>query len=238
MEIQIIEKARVAYTAHTFPWHVHPNHHTLSLVTEGMAQLDFPGQMIQAAPGQLIYIPAGQAHRTVVSHSFAYQLIRFRLVGSFTTGYWWSKRKEEIELFSAWFDAYQPANAIVDAKPAWTSQLFHWGAAAKQAEDQAVQRCLAFMHRHYAQPLTLQDLSKAALRSKSHLLRTFKQQIGVSPLRYLLGLKVDRAKELILSKESLSEVAFATGFYDQSHFNRNFKRYTGLKPGQYRELVE
>ena len=106
------------------------------------------------------------------------------------------------------------------------------------AVDQAIERCLAFIHTHFDQPLSLEDLSKAALRSKSHLVRTFKQQLGVSPLRYLLGLRLDRAKELMQNNQSLSEVALATGFYDQSHFNRYFKRFMGLNPTQYLALVE
>ena len=66
MEIRILEMAQVDYPAHTFPWHVHPDHHTLSLVTGGMALLEFPKASIQTQPGHLIYIPAGFAHRTVV----------------------------------------------------------------------------------------------------------------------------------------------------------------------------
>ena len=241
MEIRILEIAQVDYPAHTFPWHVHPDYHTLSLVTGGTALLDFPSHSIQAQPGNLIYIPAGLAHRTVVPTSFSYQLIRFQLPPDFTVSsasYSMTRAENKTSLYQRWFLEQQGTKAKFGHVPALVWNHFTSSFSKEPALDQAVERCLTFIHSHFDQALSLEDMSKAALRSKSHLVRTFKQQLGVSPLRYLLGLKLDRAKELMQNCQSLSEVALATGFYDQSHFNRYFKRYMGLKPTQYLALVE
>ncbi|MEL7250252.1 MAG: AraC family transcriptional regulator [Bacteroidota bacterium] len=241
MEIRILEMAQVDYPAHTFPWHVHPDHHTLSLVTGGMALLEFPKASIQTQPGHLIYIPAGFAHRTVVPTSFSYQVIRFQLPADYTTpiaDYSITRAENKASLFQRWFLEQQEAKTTFGNVPALVWNHFTMNFSKEPAVDQAIERCLAFIHTHFDQPLSLEDLSKAALRSKSHLVRTFKQQLGVSPLRYLLGLKLDRAKELMQNNQSLSEVALATGFYDQSHFNRYFKRFMGLNPTQYLALVE
>jgi AraC family transcriptional regulator len=64
----------------------------------------------------------------------------------------------------------------------------------------------------------------------------FKASPGVSPHRYQLKTRIGKAQELLLMKgESLSMVAAATGFSDQSHFTRTFKRVPGATPHEWRQ---
>ena len=65
---------------------------------------------------------------------------------------------------------------------------------------------------------------------------TSKASTGVSPHRYQLNTRIGKAQELLLTKgESLSMVAVATGFADQSHFTRTFKRVTGATPHEWHQ---
>ena len=73
--------------------------------------------------------------------------------------------------------------------------------------------------------------------SASHFQRQFKQYFGISPIRYLQSLRVDRAKGLIKQNLSMTKVAYQTGFYDQSHFNKYFKLLTGMGPSQYQAII-
>ena len=73
--------------------------------------------------------------------------------------------------------------------------------------------------------------------SVRHLARAFRQSTGVPPHRWLLDRRVERAKELLPnSKLSLSDVALACGFGDQSHFTRTFTAAVRLSPGLWRRL--
>lgn len=86
----------------------------------------------------------------------------------------------------------------------------------------------------YMQDLTLNDLAAVAGLSRYHFLRAFRREVGVTPHTYLTGRRIATARRLLAGAESLSAVALACGFYDQSHFTRSFKGCTGLTPGQYR----
>jgi AraC-like DNA-binding protein len=73
--------------------------------------------------------------------------------------------------------------------------------------------------------------------SVRHLARAFRQSTGVPPHRWLLDRRVERAKELLPNSDlSLSDVALACGFGDQSHFTRTFTAKVRLSPGLWRRL--
>lgn len=86
----------------------------------------------------------------------------------------------------------------------------------------------------YMQDLTLDQLASTAGLSRFHFLRAFRREVGVTPHAYVTGRRIAAAKALLDGNQSLSEVALACGFYDQSHFTRAFKGTTGVTPGQYR----
>jgi AraC-like DNA-binding protein len=61
----------------------------------------------------------------------------------------------------------------------------------------------------------------------------FREQVGVSPHRYICRLRVERAQALLRAGMSPAEAASEAGFYDQSHLSRHFKNLCGMTPGQY-----
>ncbi len=101
-------------------------------------------------------------------------------------------------------------------------------------EDQAVQQALEYLNCHYAHSVSLEQLAALTNLKPLRLLRSFQRSIGLPPHAYLIQLRVTRAKELLKQGLSIAQVAFDTGFTDQSHLNRHFKRITGITPKQYR----
>jgi AraC-like DNA-binding protein len=82
------------------------------------------------------------------------------------------------------------------------------------------------------------DIPERAGISQEHLTRLFKKYEGISPYRYLQGLKIHKAASLLVSTErSTAEVGAALGYLDPSVFSRCFKRVMGVSPQRYRELV-
>lgn len=69
--------------------------------------------------------------------------------------------------------------------------------------------------------------------SQYHFLRTFKQSYGLSPHAFRTQKRIEAAKNLILEGLPLSQVAYETGFSDQSHLTHRFKDYTGVTPMHY-----
>ncbi len=81
--------------------------------------------------------------------------------------------------------------------------------------------------------VSLEELSRIANLSPYHLSRVFKEEVGIPPHAYQINVRLDRAKDLLLRGWPISQVARETGFYDQSHFTRYFKRLVGVTPGSY-----
>lgn len=80
--------------------------------------------------------------------------------------------------------------------------------------------------------LTVDVLARETGLSPAHFARAFKETMGLAPHRYLLNLRLDRARRMLDAPDAmLSDVALRTGFADQSHFTRLFKREFGVTPG-------
>lgn len=93
-----------------------------------------------------------------------------------------------------------------------------------------------FLENNYKSSISLNDLSNLTGLSKYYLLHTFTKQKGISPYRYLETIRIDKAKKLLEKSVSPIEVAFQTGFNDQSHFSNFFKKFIGITPKQYMKI--
>jgi AraC family transcriptional regulator len=86
--------------------------------------------------------------------------------------------------------------------------------------------------------LTLDELGKDAGVHPVHLSRVFRRCIGEGIGEYVHRLRMRAACEHMLSPEMpLAEIALATGFADQSHFTRTFRKVTGMSPGAFRAVM-
>jgi AraC-like DNA-binding protein len=96
-----------------------------------------------------------------------------------------------------------------------------------------IERVREYLHACNADAVTLRTLSDVADLSPWHLLRSFRAQVGITPHAYHMQTRVEQSRMLLASGVSIAETALQTGFADQSHFTRQFKRFTGVTPGRY-----
>jgi len=82
--------------------------------------------------------------------------------------------------------------------------------------------------------LTLAAAGELLEASPAHLVRCFSQTFGIAPHAYLLGRRIEAARQLLLEGEPIARVAATVGFCDQAHLTRHFKRHVGTTPGRYR----
>jgi AraC-like DNA-binding protein len=86
--------------------------------------------------------------------------------------------------------------------------------------------------------MSLRDIAQACGLSVGHFSRAFHKSTGFAPHAWLLQSRVEAAKQLLRTRQrSLSEIAGACGFSDQSHFSRVFTRRVGFSPGAWRKIV-
>ncbi len=102
----------------------------------------------------------------------------------------------------------------------------------------AITRAQAFIEENFKTNFSLDELAKQVYLSKFHLLRVFKQHLGISPGMYQMQLRLNEARKLIFKDLSLTEVALELGFSDQAHFTNTFKRYSnGASPRDLRKTA-
>jgi len=90
-----------------------------------------------------------------------------------------------------------------------------------------------YIHNHLQQDLRLDEIAAIAQLSPYYFLRLFKQSMGITPHQYILQCRLNQAKHLLQhSNLSIAEIAARTGFCDQSHLTRYFKRIMGVTPKQ------
>ena len=96
-------------------------------------------------------------------------------------------------------------------------------------------RVVEFVSTHYREPIAVADLAHRATLSASQLHREFANRFGITPNQYIREVRIGVARHLLETDDlSMAQVASECGFYDQSHFSRQFKTSTGLTPLEYR----
>lgn len=102
----------------------------------------------------------------------------------------------------------------------------------------ALRRCIALMEANIDGDLRLRELADEAGVSLSHFIRSFRETTGKTPYQFLLHRRVERAQLLMRNPaKSLTEVALASGFADQHHLARVFRRITSMTPTTYRRSL-
>ena len=102
-------------------------------------------------------------------------------------------------------------------------------------DERRVGRVLRYMDGHADQALDLGRLAAVAAMSKFHFLRVFRRSIGMTPYQYLLSLRLRRvASRLLTSPNTVSKIAFESGFGDLSTFNATFRNAFGMSPTAFR----
>jgi AraC-like DNA-binding protein len=104
-----------------------------------------------------------------------------------------------------------------------------------RTSSQKLRRAADYINDNFSRAIKLEDICKAANLSESYLIRSFEQVYRMTPHAYLLNRRIQYAREQLKRGRLIAEVALETGFADQAHFQRTFKKYLAITPGQYRQ---
>jgi len=98
-----------------------------------------------------------------------------------------------------------------------------------------VAAAIAFLKRHLAEPVSMEELVRHVGFSRARMFDLFKAQTGLTPNDYLQRLRVEKAQEQLRHTDrSVTEIALATGFSSGQYFSTVFARYTGVSPTDFR----
>lgn len=101
-----------------------------------------------------------------------------------------------------------------------------------------VDRTKYYIDFYYSSKISLEDIAHNIYLSPAYLIKIFKEITGETPINYLIKVRINKAKELLLQeKGSLADVSEMVGYEDVVHFSKLFKKYTGYSPKQYVKSV-
>ena len=92
-----------------------------------------------------------------------------------------------------------------------------------------------YIDANYVKNLSLSSIARDLYISRDYVSHSFKNDVGISPINYLINLRIDQAKKLLLyTDKPLTEIARSVGYENPSHFTQTFKKLTGTSPRQFR----
>lgn len=96
-------------------------------------------------------------------------------------------------------------------------------------------RAVDFINQNFARDIRLQELAQVAGMSSNYFCELFKESTGLTAYQYVLQRRIERAKQYLRDPNiTVATASAATGFADQSHFTKVFRRLVGVTPAQFR----
>ena len=101
-----------------------------------------------------------------------------------------------------------------------------------------IAKAINYMEKNYTEHLSNKELAKLCSISQDCFIRTFKMYFDTTPRKYILDLRIEKAKAMLLSRsKTVSEIAYALGFESATYFSNMFKKKVGVSPIQYKNRI-
>lgn len=108
--------------------------------------------------------------------------------------------------------------------------------ASVQVKNDEIERIQQYIRQNYSQKITLDDLSNHVGINKYYLIRLFKQKTGLSPIDYLIHVRLAEAEKLLSTSDvTISKISDMVGFHSPSHFSKTFKESNHCTPSAFRK---
>ena len=147
-----------------------------------------------------------------------------------------------MDIFTAMGNGYNPENILFASGCLRLifNRLINSSAvsAVKNRNVRMVQRMVDWMKRNLEKDVSVEEFLHSSGLPKSTFFKIFKETVGLSPVQYLIQLKMQKACELLTTtRRKVKEVSAAVGYADEYYFSRLFKKTTGSSPSAYRGTV-
>lgn len=256
-----LDALHATYVTHSFTRHTHEGF-AIGVIEKGAETFMYRGGTHIAAAGKIVVINPDEIHtgQAVTPAGWTYRMLYpdvelvQRAASEFAGRQWGVPffqdaviydpplferfRQAHIALESG--DALEGENRLLLVFAELVRKYAGWRPSPAEFKPQhdAVTHVRDYLHAHYAENIALDTLAALAHLSPYHLSHLFQAETGLPPHAYLNQLRVRHARTFLRQGISPAEVAAMTGFFDQSHLNRHFKRVTGVTPGQYRKNIQ
>lgn len=233
-------------------WNFNPHMHAHTefiYILDGNMQINAADRKLFARPYNMIVYPKNVVHREVLNIAEHQQII---CIGIATEEPCFLQTAMEIDdsdgifrwLMGRIYEEYSEGGVhreemIRHYIPLLFLHMTRYFSRSNEKQHDFISRCINYIHDHFLEELTIEQLSAVAYVSPSHLTRIFRQRTGYSPLAYVRAYRLNIAKhELRYSRNSVEKIAVLSGFHDAKYFSRFFKAETGMTPRDYRRQAQ
>jgi AraC-like DNA-binding protein len=251
-----IERIEAFFAGHAYDPHRHDTYaigHTLA----GVQTFDYRGTRSDSVTGNVIVIHPDEVHngRAGAASGFRYKMLYLapRLVraalGERAAALPFVKvaAQQNPRLLAALRPAFADLDRDFEALEAdqivlsISETLLELDPSARRASSPgncavAVEKARQFLEESFTEVVTSEELEAVTGIDRFTLARHFRARLGTSPYRYLTMRRLDHARSVMRAGAPIADAAFASGFADQSHMTRKFKRAYGISPGRWRAM--
>lgn len=244
----IREVFHARFTEHAYPPHTH-DAWTLFIVDDGAIRYDLDRQARGAEPPMVSVLPPHVVHdgRPATSNGFRKRVLYLEtsILGEHLIGAAVDRpmipddalRRE----VSALHDTLGCSDDTFEAETrlAFVAERIRARLGQRAEEPSAMpgrdlaEQLRAFLDAHLFEPVTMAAAAERLGAGPTQLARAFANVFGIAPHAYLIGRRLDAARDRILAGQPLADVAADVGFYDQAHLTRRFKHFLGTTPGRF-----
>lgn len=220
----------------TFENHNHVSIYAIGLILAGDVTLTKKNVACKLSPDDLFIIPPYMVHSLAPSAD-QYSIVTLCIGTEFLDTYAVNNGKLLIQNLANQLDdgflTHRQVEAFVDAL-----ELVYNMAAKFDDYTEIITETKNFIEARPEENITLDTLAQQVFISKYYLIREFKKTIGLSPHRFQIQNRIRKAQRLLTNGSTITETAQSTGFYDQSHFIKYFKKIVGITPSEYLESLK
>ena len=256
-----LQLLRANFVHHAFSRHAH-DYYVIGLVEAGLQKFDTSKDKYVTPPRGIIVLNPGDAHtgEAAIETGFRYRAL-YPDVETFTkiaqeispknSGYpiFPEPLIEDRQLFRTLQNLHhhlEHSDSVLEDESRYhaaLAQLVVRHADIRHSikptghEKQEIRKLRRYIEERFAENITLDDLAQHVNWSPFYLLRVFRDTVGLPPHAYLTNFRIQQAQALLAAGHSIVDVTYATGFSNQSHLTRVFKKIIGVTPGQYAKDV-
>jgi AraC-like DNA-binding protein len=251
-----LEMLRATYVTQNFSRHTHEGY-AIGVIEQGIQQFTYQGAIHRAPAGSIVVIhpgevhtghagtPSGWTYRMLYPEVSLVQRATAEFMGQKQLPYFPNPVIQDQQLAAQLRQLHiviENSTSVLERESCflWTiAQLVRRYGDRRpflvpiRQEHQVVQRIQDYLRANYANSISLEQLAYIANLKPLRLLRSFRREVGLPPHAYLVQVRVTRAKAMLSLGVPIAQVAADTGFTDQSHLTRHFKRLVGVTPRQY-----
>ncbi len=257
-EIGNIELLHAKYEKQSFDPHFHKGH-VIGVIEKGVLGFDYRGKKLVASQGEINIADPGEVHNgfSVSNQGWQYRMFYFspgqlkqilsEVCDQKSAMPFFKKGVVKDRVFAGELRRLHMDFENRDISLLEKQSRFHLLVASfivKHAnqgrapvtpgsEPRIISRVKEYIRAHYDNRISLENLSEIAGVSRYYLLRVFAKKTGMTPHSFLNYTRASKARQMIKASVPIIDAALNSGFCDQSHLNRIFKKIYGITPGQY-----